>query len=494
MTMTEQPPARRSTAARVGRSGRSGGAARAQDYRTVEERVAWGRAWRDVAPIEGHAGYVINRRRKDPVGILRAQDDARVQDLVPIRYGRMSASAFAFYRGSAAIMAYDLSSQKWTPGHTQVCGDAHLSNFGVFASPERDLVFDVNDFDETLPGPFEWDVKRLVASFVLASRDRGFKRKEARTAVRAALQAYRAAIRELAQLGTLDVWYFRVDEQMLLAAVAQMGSQQGKGKKKKKLVKKVAKTATANFDAARRKTSMKAAQKLTEVVDGDHRFREDPPLLSRAAITAEFRRLVEVGFADYRATLPEDRRRLLERYDLIDVAQKVVGVGSVGTRAGIVLLKGRDEADPLVMQFKEATTSVLEPYLGASTASQHGERVVEGQRYMQAASDIFLGWVRGEGGRDYYIRQLHDMKGSVDTTTIQPIGLTAYARLCGATLGRAHARGGDVVAIDAYIGTDDSFAEALEEFAAVYADQAEQDYGQLQQAISEGKIQVQTGI
>ncbi len=442
-----------------------------------------------MAPIEGHAKYAINRRRKDPVGILRAQDDARVQDLVPIRYGRMSASAFAFYRGSAAIMAYDLSSQKWTPGHTQLCGDAHLSNFGVFGSPERDLVFDVNDFDETLPGPFEWDVKRLVASFVLAARDRGFKRREARTAVAAALEAYRAAITELAHLGTLDVWYTRIDEQMLLAAIAQMSSQQGKDK----AVKRAAKSATASFDAARRKTSMKAAQKLTEVVDGHHQFREDPPLLSRAA-TEESRRLVEVGFADYRATLPQDRRRLLERYHLIDVAQKVVGVGSVGTRAGIVLLKGRDEADPLVMQFKEATTSVLEPYVGASTASQHGERVVEGQRYMQAASDIFLGWVRGEGGRDFYVRQLHDMKGSVDTTTIQPVGLTAYARLCGATLARAHARGGDVVAIDAYIGTDGSFAEALEEFAAVYADQAEQDYGQLQQAITEGKIQVQTGI
>jgi uncharacterized protein (DUF2252 family) len=492
--MTVQPPARKSTAARARRADRSGGAARAHVYRTVEERVARGQAWRDAAPIEGHANYAINRQRKDPVGILRAQDDARVQDLVPIRYGRMSASAFAFYRGSAAIMAYDLSSQKWTPGHTQLCGDAHLSNFGVFASPERDLVFDVNDFDETLPGPFEWDVKRLVASFVLASRDRGFKGKEASTAVSAALQAYRAAISELAHQGTLDVWYTRIDEQMLLDAIAQMGSQQGKGKGKKKKLVRATKTATANFDAARRKTSMKAAEKLTEVVDGHPQFREDPPLLSRAAITEEFRRLVEAGFADYRATLPEDRRRLLERYDLIDVAQKVVGVGSVGTRAGIMLLKGRDEADPLVMQFKEATTSVLEPYLGASTASQHGERVVHGQRYMQAASDIFLGWVRGAGGRDFYVRQLHDMKGSVDTTTIQPIGLTAYARLCGATLARAHARGGDAVAIDAYIGTDDSFAEALEEFAGVYADQAEQDYGQLQQAITEGKIQVQTGI
>jgi uncharacterized protein (DUF2252 family) len=487
--MTQRPQARKSTAARVGRADRSGGAARAHAYRTVEERVARGRSWQDAAPIEGQATYEINRRRTDPVRILQAQDDARVQDLVPIRYGRMCASAFAFYRGSAAIMAYDLSSQKWTPGHTQLCGDAHLSNFGVFASPERDLVFDVNDFDETLLGPFEWDVKRLVASFVLASRDRGFKRKEARTTVRAALQAYRAAITELAQLGTLDVWYTRIDEQMLLDAITQMGSQHGKRKGKKRLVK----TATADFDAARRKTSMKAARKLTEVVEGHHRFRDDPPLLSRAA-TEEYRRLVEVGFSDYRATLPEDRRRLLERYQMIDVAQKVVGVGSVGTRAGILLFRGRDDADPLVMQFKEATSSVLEPYVGASTASQHGERVVQGQCYMQAASDIFLGWVRSEGGRDFYVRQLHDMKGSVDTTTIQPIGLTVYARLCGATLARAHARGGDAVAIDAYLGTDNSFAEALEKFAQLYADQAEQDYGQLQQAITQGKIQVQTGI
>jgi len=219
--MTQRSQARKSTAARVGRADRSAGAARAHAYRTVEERVAQGRAWRAAAPIEGHATYEIDRRRKDPVGILRAQDDARVQDLVPIRYGRMSASAFAFYRGSAAIMAYDLSSQKWTPGHTQLCGDAHLSNFGVFGAPDRDLVFDVNDFDETLPGPFEWDIKRLVASFVLASRDRGFKCKEARTAVRAALQAYRASITELAQRGTLDIWYARIDERMLLDAVAR---------------------------------------------------------------------------------------------------------------------------------------------------------------------------------------------------------------------------------------------------------------------------------
>src|SRR4249919_200481 len=406
--MTVQRPPGKS--ARVGArgTGKSGGAARVHLYRPVEERVARGLAWREAAPLEGHAKYAINRRRKNPVAILQAQDDARVQDLVPIRYGRMSASAFAFYRGSAAIMAYDLASQKWTPGHTQLCGDAHLSNFGVFGSPERDLVFDVNDFDETLPGPFEWDVKRLVASFVLASRDRGFKRKEARTAVSAALQAYRAAITELAQLGTLDVWYTRIDEQMLLDAIAQMGTtHQAKGK----AVKSSTKAATAGFDKARRKTSLKAAQKLTDLVDGHYQFREEPPLLSRAVVSADERRVVEVGFRDYRATLPDDRRRLLERYRLIDVAQKVVGVGSVGTRAGILLLEGRDEADPLVMQFKEATTSVLEPYVGASTAGQHGERVVEGQRYMQAASDIFLGWVRSGGGRDFYVRQLHDMKG-----------------------------------------------------------------------------------
>jgi len=492
--MGVQRPPGKSARVRAGGTNKSEGAARVHLYRPVEERVARGLAWREAAPLEGHARYATNRRRKNPVAILQAQDDARVRDLVPIRYGRMSASAFAFYRGSAAIMAYDLASQKWTPGHTQLCGDAHLSNFGVFGSPERDLVFDVNDFDETLPGPFEWDVKRLVASFVLAARDRGFKRKEARVAVRAALDAYRTAIAELAQLGTLDVWYHRIDEQMLLDAITQMGTDlvKGKGKAERKAVKSATKAAMAGFDKARRKTSMKAAEKLTELVDGHYQFREDPPLLF--GVSADERRVVEVGFRDYRATLPDDRRRLLERYQLIDVAQKVVGVGSVGTRAGILLLEGRDEADPLVMQFKEATTSVLEPYVGASTASQHGQRVVEGQRYMQAASDIFLGWVQGEGGRDFYIRQLHDMKGSVDTATIQPTGLTAYAGLCGATLARAHARGGDAIAIDAYLGTDDTFSQALEEFAQVYADQAEQDYGQLQQAITQGKIPVQTGI
>jgi len=490
--MTERRPARKRVPAGARGPDKLDEAARAHPYRTVEERVARGLAWRETAPIEGHAVYGITRRRKSPVGILRAQDDARVKDLVPIRYGRMSASAFKFYRGSAAIMAYDLASQKWTPGHTQICGDAHLSNFGVFASPERDLVFDVNDFDETLPGPFEWDVKRLVASFVLAARDRGFKRKEARVAVREALQAYRRVIAELAQMGTLDIWYTKIDEQLLLNAVSEMGKDLGKGKAK--ALKSATEKAATNFDAARRKTSMKAARQLTEVVDGHYQFREEPPLLSRLAITAEYRGRVQKAFSGYRATLPDDRRRLLERFHMVDMAQKVVGVGSVGTRAGILLLEGRDSSDPLVMQFKEATSSVLEPYVGASTASQHGQRVVDGQRYMQAASDIFLGWVRGDGGRDFYVRQLKDMKGSADIETIQPMGLTAYARLCGGTLARAHARGGDVIAIDAYIGTDETFIESLEEFAQVYADQAEQDFGQLKQAIADGKLPVQAGV
>ena len=490
--MTARRPARERSPAGAPGLDKLDETSRAHPYRTLEERVARGLAWRETAPMEGHAVYAINRRRKSPVRILRAQDDARVKELVPIRYGRMSESAFNFYRGSAAIMAYDLSSQTWTPGHTQICGDAHLSNFGVFASPERDLVFDVNDFDETLPGPFEWDVKRLAVSFVLAARDRGFKRKEARIAVREALQTYTKTIAELAQMGTLDIWYTKIDEQMLLNAVTEMGKDEGKAKSK--ALKSATKKATTNFDKARRKTSMKAEEKLTEVVDGHHQFREEPPLLSRSAITAEYRGRVQKAFSSYRATLSEERRRLLERFHMVDMAVKVVGVGSVGTRAGILLLEGRDISDPLILQFKEATSSVLEPYVGASKTSQHGQRVVEGQRYMQAASDIFLGWVRGDGGRDFYVRQLHDMKGSADIDTIQPIGLTAYARLCGATLARAHARGGDVVAIDAYIGADETFADALEEFAQVYADQAEQDYGQLKQAIADGKIPVEEGI
>ena len=476
------------------RPGAANGAGPAHPYRTVEQRIERGWAWREATPIESHAEYDINRARTNPVEILRAQDDARVQDLIPIRYGRMSASAFAFYRGSAAIMAYDLSSQRRTPGHTQICGDAHLSNFGVYGSPERDLVFDVNDFDETLPGPFEWDVKRLAASFILAARDRGFKRKEARIAVRAALQGYRDTIARLAQMGTLDTWYLRIDAQMVLDAINQMSTSKSAPKKTVRKAKQTSKAVEAGFDAARRKTSMKAARKLTETVDGHQRFRDDPPLLSRSVVTDDDRRRIQKALVDYRSTLSRDRRRLLERYQLVDVAMKVVGVGSVGTRAGILLLEGRDASDPLVMQFKEATSSVLEPYLGVSEFGEHGERVVEGQRYMQAASDIFLGWVRGEGGRDFYVRQLHDMKGSVDIETIRPVGLTAYARLCGATLARAHARSGDVIAIDAYLGTDDAFVDAFEEFAHIYADQAEQDFGQLRQAITAGAIQVRTGI
>jgi uncharacterized protein (DUF2252 family) len=496
-TLTTKPttgPTRRRAPAEP--PGATSGGAPAHPYRTVEERIERGWGWREATPIESHAEYEINRARTNPVDILRAQDDARVQDLIPIRYGRMSASAFAFYRGSAAIMAYDLSSQRRTPGHTQICGDAHLSNFGVYGSPERDLVFDVNDFDETLPGPFEWDVKRLAASFVLAARDRGFKRKEARIAVRAALQGYRDTIARLAQMGTLEIWYLRVDAQMVLDAINQMSTSKNAPKKTAKTAKtsKMAKAAAAGFDAARRKTSMKAARKLTEIVDGHPRFVDDPPLLSRSVVTDDDRRRIQKALLDYKATLSRDRTRLIERYQLVDVAMKVVGVGSVGTRAGILLLEGRDGSDPLVMQFKEAASSVLEPYLGVSEFSQHGERVVEGQRYMQAAGDIFLGWVRGEGGRDFYVRQLHDMKGSVDIDTIRPAGLAAYARLCGATLARAHARSGDVIAIDAYLGTDDAFADAFEEFAHIYADQAEQDYGQLRQAITDGAIQVRTGI
>jgi len=489
---SETPPAsaasvKAAARSRTRRFGKSDGAGREHPYRTVEERVARGLAWRETAPLEGQATYQIDRKRKNPVEILRAQDDARVQDLVPIRYGRMSASTFAFYRGSAAVMAYDLASQPWTPGRTQLCGDAHLSNFGVFASPERDLVFDVNDFDETLPGPFEWDVKRLVASLVLAGRDRGFKPKDGKRAVREALKAYRAAIADLVKVGTLEVWYTRIDEQMLLEAISEMT-------KDKDVPKDATKKAQATFDAARRRTSMRAAKKLTEVVDGHQQFRDDPPLLSRSAVTEEYRARIHTALAEYRSTLQPDRRRLLERFHLVDVAQKVVGVGSVGTRAGILLLEGRDANDPLILQFKQATTAVLEPYVGASRTSQHGERVVHGQRYMQAASDIFLGWVRGEGGRDFYVRQLHDMKGSIDVTTIQPTALTAYARLCGATLARAHARGGDVVAIDSYLGTDESFVDALDKYAQLYADQAERDYGQLQKAIKAGQVPVETGI
>ena len=461
--------------------------ARLHPHRSLAERVARGMQWREVAPLEGQARFDDNPGRPSALGMLQAQDTNRLSDLVPLRYGRMSVSAFSFYRGSAAVMAYDLAQQPFTAGGTQICGDAHLSNFGFFGSPERDLVFDVNDFDETLPGPFEWDVKRLSVSFLLAARDRGFKRKEGRAAALAAVEAYRNTIQRLAQEGNLDIWYTKVDAEEIRQAIMRVVPS-------KKMAKRAETTLSGIFDKARSKTSLRAAQKLTEVVDGERRFLDQPPVLSRQDLPPGGREQLEVVYTKYRQTLQNDRRWLLERYRWTDIARKVVGVGSVGTRAFILLLEGRDIDDPLVLQVKQASESVLEPHLRKSRFKHHGQRVVEGQRYMQAASDIFLGWTTGPAGNDFYIRQLHDMKGSIDIAKVLPVGLEAYAQLCGATLARAHARGGDVVAISTYLGDDDTFGQAIVAFAERYADQAERDYAELAGAIADGSVEVTTGI
>jgi uncharacterized protein (DUF2252 family) len=492
-TAATKPPAKKAPAKRApakkaaARSRAASSTGRLHPHRTVEERIARGVQWREAAPLEGQARFDVDPSRPSALGMLQAQDSNRLSDLVPLRYGRMSASAFSFYRGSAAVMAYDLAQQPYTPGGTQICGDAHLSNFGFFGSPERDLVFDVNDFDETLPGPFEWDVKRLVVSVLLAARDRGFKRKEGRAAALAAVESYRNIMGELAQMGNLEIWYTKIDAQEIRDAILRLAPS-------KKVAKKGEAKLSSIFDKARGKTSLRAAQKLTEVVDGERRFLDEPPILVRQIPEPREREQLEAVYTQYRATLQNDRRWLLERYRWSDFARKVVGVGSVGTRAYVMLMEGRDVDDPLVLQVKQASQSVLEPHLRASRFENHGERVVQGQRYMQAASDIFLGWTRGPAGNDFYVRQLHDMKGSLDLTKIQPIGLVAYARLCGATLARAHARGGDVVAISTYLGDDDTFGQAVVSFAERYADQAERDYAELTQAIADGTVEVTTGI
>jgi uncharacterized protein (DUF2252 family) len=423
---------------------------------------------------------------RDPVAILEEQGKARVPELLPIRYARMAASPFAFLRGAAAIMARDLSDGPRTTLDTQLCGDAHLANFGGFASPERTLVFDLNDFDETLPGPFEWDVKRLVASIEVAARDRGFKRDVRRGAVLGAVRGYREAMREFAGMPNLAVWYARLDAGRLDERLRDQG------------VRAALRTFERAVAKARTKNSIRAFTKLTEQVDGELRIASQPPLLVPIRELAEHieaeeleNRLREV-LRNYRRTLEGDRRALLEQFRLVDVARKVVGVGSVGTRAWVALLLGRDDGDPLFLQVKEAQRSVLEPYLGRSKYPNHGRRVVGGQRLMQSASDIFLGWNRTVGidgvERDFYIRQLWDWKASLDVESVKPAGLAIYAGICGETLARSHARSGDRVAIASYLGKSDAFDRALAEFAVAYAERTERDHAALVAAIESGRL------
>ena len=456
------------------------------------DRVARGKDARGVAPLESHAEFDPAGKR-DPVGLLLGQAKTRVPELVPVRHGRMLVSPFTFYRGAALPMAADLAATPASGLRVQLCGDAHLSNFGAFASPERKLVFDVNDFDETLPGPFEWDVKRLAASLTVAGRDNGFPAKACRKITLAAGEGYRTAMRAFAGQTFLDVWYTHVD---IEAVIAELKSEV-KAKRFKEAQKLLAKAHTSD--------TMKAVGKLTTVVDGQRRIISDPPLIVPVEeIFADVQagaiyQLLHTVLGKYRRTLQSDRRHLLEQFTMVQVARKVVGVGSVGTRAYVLLMDALDGVEPLFLQAKEAQPSVLAEYAGRSQYANQGERAVAGQHLMQAESDIFLGWTRvanplDKVDRDFYVRQLKDWKFSVPIEMMLPKGLEMYARLCGSTLARAHARSGDRIALAAYLGGSAKFDQAIADFAETYADQNDRDYAAFQAATKEGKVEATTEI
>jgi uncharacterized protein (DUF2252 family) len=460
---------------------------------TATERAARGRAARAGVTRSSHAEIDFPKSR-DPLALLEEQAVSRVPELVPIRYGRMLVSPFAFYRGGALIMAADLARTPNSGLRVQLCGDTHLSNFGVFGSPERNLVFDINDFDETAPGPWEWDVKRLAASFAIAGRENGFSGKERRAVLLATVRSYREAMKAFAEMRNLEVWYSHLPVNQ---AVAEFTA----GVDPKRLKK-----AEADVAKARTKDSMSAFEKLTQVVNGEPRIISDPPLIvpidelapaqtEREALMNELRTVIR----GYRRTLETDRRHLLEEFRFVDLARKVVGVGSVGTRAWIALFLGADDQDPLFLQIKEAQRSVLEEFVGKTEYTNCGQRVVAGQRLMQATSDIFLGWQHIDSGldgqeRDFYVRQLKDWKRSFAFEAALPAGATAYGRMCGWTLARAHARSGDRVAIASYLGKSDTFDRAIASFAETYADQNERDYNALREAVEEGRIKAETGL
>jgi uncharacterized protein (DUF2252 family) len=480
---------------------------------SIDERRGAGRQSRERTPPSSHAGWRPAADRPDPVGLLEAQNLTREPDLVPVRHGRMMVSPFTFYRGGAKIMAADLKDTPVAGLGVQLCGDAHLSNFGVFASPERRLLFDLNDFDETLPGPFEYDVKRMAASFMIAARNNGFSKADARAATQASVTAYREAMAAFAQMTTMDVWYAHLDEDELMASIRSTVAQtkkEAKGAKKgkkdegeAKLAKLAEKRAEKTAAKAHTRDSLQALSRLGELVDGQYRIVSQPPVIVPARDLAatyglspdEVMPAIRDQFRAYRATLQDNRRHLLERFEIVDAARKVVGVGSVGTRAFIVLLQGRDAQDPLFLQIKEATASVLEAYLPKSRHRQHGQRVVHGQRMMQAASDIYLGWTKGiDVNRHYYWRQLRDMKGSILVEAMTPLGLTFYARTCGWTLARAHARSGDPVAIAEYLGASDAFDRSITDFSERYADQNERDYEEFVAGVRSGRLEALEGV
>jgi uncharacterized protein (DUF2252 family) len=461
---------------------------------TPRARLEWGRSARSALPPGDQGDVIVASDRPDPVALLQKQAVTRVPELVPIRHARMMVSPFTFYRGNAQGMAIDLGAAPTSGIKVQVCGDAHLSNFGLFASPERRLLFDINDFDETMPGPWEWDVKRLAASMVVAGRANGFSHKERRKCVRATVRRYRDATAGFATMGVLDVWYARVDADSLQDTLTA------------RLDKRARKVYAKTLTKARASDRLKAAAKMTEVVDGRARIAADPPVvvpvqdLLPDRQREQLQEQMEGLLAGYRRTLQPDRRALLDQFRFIDLARKVVGVGSVGTRCWIALLEGRDQADPLLLQIKEAGPSVLKAHVPApmrvrNAPRNQGERVVLGQRQMQAASDIFLGWQRVEGidgkRRDFYVRQLRDMKGSAAVETMVPAGMTAYGEACGWTLARAHARSGDAVAIAGYLGDDDAFPDAMVAYAEQYADQNERDYARFCEGVKAGSLDAQ---
>jgi uncharacterized protein (DUF2252 family) len=460
---------------------------------SVGERIALGKAARQVAPRSSHAAFEPPPRRPDPIKLLERQAKTRVPELVPIRYGRMLVSPFTFYRGAALIMASDLANTPRSGLTVQCCGDAHLSNFGVFASPERRLVFDINDFDETLAGPWEWDVKRLATSMLIAAQDNRYSAKDQDQIVLDTVEGYRSSMANFAAMRQLDVWYAHLDIEATIERLGPQFAPRLVGRAEKQLAK------------ARTRDSMSAFSKLTREVDGQARIVAEPPLivpitdLVEGAEREELFGWLHELMRSYRSTLQADRRVLLEQFELQDFARKVVGVGSVGTRAWIALMLGRGGEDPLFLQMKEAQASVLEGYLEPSEYENHGERVVAGQHLMQASSDIFLGWVHVDAGldgqaRDFYGRQLRDWKGSAEIEQMVPKGMAVYGRLCGWTLARAHARSGDRIAIAAYLGQGSSFDRAIVQFAHAYAEQNERDYRGLVEAVDSGRIAAETGL
>jgi uncharacterized protein (DUF2252 family) len=496
MTVTA-PPTRTGVADDDGARGVPFASSWRRAHLTVDQRVARGRAARRGAPRSVHGQWEPAPGRPDPVALLEEQAATRVPELVPIRYGRMLVSPFTFYRGAAAIMSADLAATPVSGITVQLCGDAHLSNFGVFGTPERQLIFDINDFDETLPGPWEWDVKRMAASFEILGRFRGFSPDNRHAIVTAGVREYRERMRRAAGMPTLGAWYDQLDVDVLLKMVRQQV-------RLKRLDKKSARRAKEHVAKAYTRDSTRVLAKRAAEVDGELRIVADPPLITPiedlivpGTEWEDPAPLIKKLLASYRRTLGHQGHPL-EEFGYVHAARKVVGVGSVGTRCYILLFTGRDEDDPLFLQVKEAQASVLEPYAGASTFPHHGQRVVMGQRLMQAATDIFLGWQRIKGldgvTRDYYVRQFHDWKGSADVERLPMPGAAQYARFCGATLARAHARWGDRIAIASYLGQGDMFDRAIAEFSAAYADQNERDYRAFTEAVNSGRLTAQTGV